>query len=106
MARVTTTLMVTVPETVDVEELEQEIITGMADRLRDDHGYQLAGVSASASGTANAYPLVPTGSIVVDQEPGALSVKLQGVNVDAGDLFTGVTASWSKRHEGLRAEIG
>lgn len=57
MARVTTTLTVTVPETVDVDEFEQEIITGMADRFRDDHGYELAGVSASASGTANAYPL-------------------------------------------------
>ena len=101
-----TTLTVTVPETVDVEELESEIITSVADRLRDDHGYQLAGVSASASGTANPYPLHPTGSIIVDQEPGALRVKLQGVTVDAGDLFTGVSSELEQRHEGLRAEIG
>ena len=88
MARVTT-LTVTLPETVDVQQLEQGIVTAVADRLRDDHGYELAGASASASGTANEYPLHPTGSIVVDKKPAALSVTLQGVKVDAGDLFTG-----------------
>jgi hypothetical protein len=43
---------------------------------------------------------------VVDQEPGALRVKLQGVKVDAHDLFTGVSSELEQRHEGLRAEIG
>ncbi len=102
-----TSLTVTVPETVDVKELEDEIVTAVADRLRDDHGYELAAaVSASASATGNEYPLHPAGSIVVDQEPGALSVKLHGVKVDAHDLFTGVSSGLEQRHEGLRAEIG
>lgn len=97
----------TVPATVDVNELEQEIVTAVADRLRDDHGYELvAAVRASASGTGNEYPLHPASSIVVDQEPGALRVKLQGVKVDAHDLFTGVSSELEQRHEGLRVEIG
>jgi hypothetical protein len=85
-----TSLTVTLPEIVDVKELEHEIVEAVADRLRDDHGYELvAGVSASASGTGNEYPLHPTSSIVVDKEPGALRVKLQGVKVDAHDLSRG-----------------
>jgi len=85
-----TSLTVTVPETVDVTELEREVVTAVADRLRDDHGYDLVTeVRARASGTANEYPLHPAGSIIVDREPGALRVKLHGVKVDADDLFTG-----------------
>jgi hypothetical protein len=89
MVRVST-LKVTVPATVDVNELEHEIVTALADRLRDDHGYELAvAVSANASGTEHEYPLHPAGSVAVDQEPDALRVKLHGVKVDAHDLFTG-----------------
>ena len=100
-------LTVTVPETVDVTELEREIVAAVADRLRDDHGYDLvAEVRAGASGTGNEYPLHPAGSIVVDREPGALRVKLHGVTVDAHDLFTGVSSELEQRHEGLCIEIG
>ena len=68
-----TDLTVTLPEAVDVEELEHEIVTAVADRLRDDHGDELmAEVRASASGTASEYPLHPTSSILVDKKPGAL----------------------------------
>ena len=102
-----TTLILTVPDTVDVKELEHEIVTAMADRLRDDHGYELvADVSASSSGSRNEYPLRPTGSIIVDVKPGALNVNLHGVKVDAHDLFTAVCSEVEQRHEGLRAEIG
>jgi hypothetical protein len=102
-----TSLTVTLPETVDVKELEREIVTAVADRLRDDLGYELAAeVRAGASGTANEYPLHPTSSIVVEKKPGALRVKLQGVNIDAHDLFTGVSSELEQRHEGLRSEIG
>jgi len=100
-------LTVTVPETVDVTELECEIVTAVADKLRDDHGFDLAAeVRASASGTGNEYPLHPAGSIVVDRELGALRVKLHSVKVDAHDLFTGVSSELEQRHEGLRVEIG
>jgi len=100
-------LTVTVPETVDVTEFEREIVTAMADRLRDDHGLDLAEeVMASASGTGNEYPLHPAGSIIVDRDPGALRVKLHAVKVDARDLFTGVSSELEQRHEGLRVEIG
>jgi hypothetical protein len=102
-----TTLILTVPDTVDVKELEHEVVTAMADRLRDDHGYELvADVSASSSGSRNEYPLRPTGSIIVDVQPGALNVNLHGVEVDAHDLFTAVCSEGEQRHEGLRAEIG
>ena len=102
-----TTLTVTLPDTVDVTELERELVTAVADRLRDDHGYELmAEVRANASGTASEYPLHPTSSIVVEKKPGALRVKLKGVNVDAHDLFTGVSSELEQRHEGLGAEIG
>ena len=100
-------LTVTVPETVDATALECEIVTAVADKLRDDHGFDLVGgVRASASGTGNEYPLHPAGSIVVDREPGALRVKLHAVKVDAHDLFTGVSSELEQRHEGLRVEIG
>lgn len=102
-----TSLTLTLPETVDVNELESEIVTAVADRLRDDHGYQLmAEVRPSASGTATEYPLHPTSSIVADRKPGALTVKLKGVSVDANDLFTGLSSELEQRHEGLRAAIG
>ncbi|MGB8388009.1 hypothetical protein [Mycobacterium sp.] len=101
-----TSLTVTLPETVDVKELEHEIVTAVADRLRDDLGYELvAEVRASASGTRNEYLLHPTSSIVVDKKPGVLRVKLQGVKINAHDLFTGVSSALEQRHEGLRAEI-
>jgi hypothetical protein len=102
-----TSLTVTVPETVDATELEREIVKAVADRLRDDHGYDLVAEGrASASGTGSRYPLRPAGSIVVDQDPGALRVKLHDVTVDAHDLFTGVSSELEQRHEGLRVEIG
>ena len=102
-----TTLTVTVPETVDAGELERELVTAMADRLRDDHGYELsANVSAGASETVNEYPLKPTGSIVVDISPGALRAKLRGLDVDAHDLFVGISSELEQRYDGLRAEIG
>jgi hypothetical protein len=102
-----TVLTLTLPETIDVEEFESEIITAVADRLRDDHGYQLVTEPRTADwGTRGEHPLNPTGSIVVDREPGALKIKLKGVRVDAHDLFTGVTSELEQRHEGLRAEIG
>ena len=101
-----TSLTVSVPETVDVTELEQELVTAVADRLRDDHGCQLtAEVKATASG-ATEYPLRPAGGIVVKRQPGALKVKLKGVDVDARDLFTGVSSELEQRHDGLGAEIG
>ncbi len=102
-----TVLTLTLPETIDVEEFESETVTAVADRLRDDHGYELAAEPRTAdSGTRSEHPLNPAGSIVVDREPGALKIKLNGVRVDAHDLFTGVTSELEQRHEGLRAEIG
>ena len=68
-------LKLTVPGTVDIGELEHEIVTAVADRLRDDYGYELmAGARPRASETANTYRLHPTGSIVVDKEHGVLTV--------------------------------
>jgi len=102
-----TILTLTLPETVDVADFEGEIVTAIADRLRDDHGYQLAAETPTAgSGTRSEHPLHPAGSIVIDRKPGELKIKLDGVKVDAHDLFTGVTSELEQRHEGLRAEIG
>ena len=94
------------PSLVDPDELASEIVTGLADRLRDDHGYELvAGTGTGGTGTRE-HPLRPAGSIVVDSEPGKLTVTLRGVNVDARDLFTGVGSELEQRHEGLRVGIG
>lgn len=102
-----TSLTVTVPQTVDVKELESEIVTAVADRLRDDHGYELvAEAGAGDSGTRHEHALHSAGSIIVDKKPGALKVELHGVKVDAHDLFTGVSSELEQRHGGLRAEIG
>jgi len=90
-----------------VKELESEIVTAVADRLRDDHGYELvAKAGAGDSGTRNEHALHPAGSIIVDSKPGALRVELHGVKVDAHDLFTGVSSELEQRHGGLRVEIG
>jgi len=43
---------------------------------------------------------------VVDKKPGGLKVELHGSEVDADDLFTGVSSELEQRHEGLRVEIG
>ena len=102
-----TSLTLTVPETVDVKELESEIVTAVADRLRDDHGYELvAETGAGDSGTRSEHELHPAGSIIVDKKPGVLKVELHGVKVDAHDLFTGVSSELEQRHGGLRVEIG
>ena len=101
-----TTLKLTVPDTVDVDELQREIVTAVSDRLRDEHGYELvASMSPIASEAGHEYPLHPSGSIVVDEEAGGLKVRLHGVGVDAHDLFTGVSSEVEQRHEGLRAEL-
>ena len=36
-----TSLTLPSPESVDVKEFEREILTALADRLRDDHGYRI-----------------------------------------------------------------
>lgn len=101
-----TRLTLTVPETVDPDELASEIVTALVDRLRDDRGYELAtGTGTGGTGTRE-YPLHPAGSIVVGSEPGTLTVTLRGVNADAHDLFTGVSSELEQRHEGIRAGIG
>ena len=95
----------TVPETVDVTELVQEIVTGVADRLRDEHGYELTAETEAGSAGSNEYPLRPSGSVVVEEKPNAVRVRLKGVDVDAHDLFTGVSSELEQRHEGLWVEI-
>ncbi|WP_169716550.1 hypothetical protein [Mycobacterium europaeum] len=83
-----TRLTLTVPETVDPDELASEIVTALVDRLRDDRGYELAtGTGTGGTGTRE-YPLHPAGSIVVGSEPGTLTVTLE------------------QRHEGIRVGIG
>lgn len=98
-------MTVTVPETMNVGDLVREIVTAVADRLRDDHGYRLQAPSAAASATRIEYPLHPAGRIAIDRKPGALKVKLHGVDVDSRDLFTGVSSELGLRHDGLRTEI-
>jgi hypothetical protein len=90
----------------DIAGLEQELVTAVADRLRDEHGYQL-GDSPSGGGSKadHEYRLLPAGGIVVHHHPRALMVKLRGVDVDARDLFTGVSSQLEQRHDGLGSEI-
>ncbi|AQT79154.1 hypothetical protein B1R94_07520 [Mycolicibacterium litorale] len=95
------TLKVRVPATVDVTALQSEIVTALADRLRDDHGYSLVGNSADSG----EYRLAPSGSIVVRSQGDVVTVKLRGVDADAGDLFTVVSGELEQRHDGVHIEI-
>ncbi len=102
-----TALKVEIPTTVDVTELEEEIVTALGERLRDDHGYKLAEAQSVVVGGANSYPLQPGGSIVVDKGDDAITVKLRvASDVDAADLFTAISSTLQQRHDGLRTEIG
>jgi hypothetical protein len=103
-----TALKVEIPTTVDVTELEEEIVTALGERLRDDHGYKLSEAqSVVVTGGANSYPLQPGGSIVVDKGDDAITVKLRvASDVDAADLFTAISSTLQQRHDGLRTEIG
>lgn len=95
-----------IADTVDVDALEDEVVTAIADRLRDEHGYELR--DAVSSGDADAereYALLPSGGITVRRRTGGLVVKLRGVDVDADDLFTGVSSELEQRHDGLRVEL-
>jgi hypothetical protein len=101
-----TTLKLSAPETVDLAELEQEVVTAVADRLRDEHGYEIRDAAAASGPNAGReYRLDRDGAIVVHRDRDALTVKLRGVSVDARDLFTGVSSELEQRHEGLRVEI-
>jgi len=102
-----TRMTVTIPAEVDAGELERELVTAVANRLRDNHGYRLAAESPQdASAARTEYPMDPAGKVVVDKKPGALKVKLRGLEVDAHDLFTGISSELELRHDGLRTEIG
>ncbi len=97
----------TIPAEVDAGELERELVTAVANRLRDNHGYRLAAENPlDASAARTEYPMDPAGKVVVDKKPGALKVKLRGLEVDAHDLFTGISSELELRHDGLRTEIG
>lgn len=100
-------LRVRLPETVDVVQLEREIVDGAVARLRDDHGYELSSSAAipRIRGARHEYRLRPTGCIVIERERNALSVRLHGVAVDARDLFTAVCGDIEQRHDGLDTEI-
>jgi hypothetical protein len=79
----------------------------VADRLRDDHGDELvAAAGPVAQEPEKSTRCHPAGSIVVNRKPGVLKIMLHGVQVDAHDLFTGVSSELEQRHEGLRVEIG
>jgi hypothetical protein len=99
-------MKLTVPDTVDRTELQEEIIGGLADRLRDEHGYELeeSASSTPSPSTHTVRTLLPHGSIVVDSD-GALTVSLHRVDVDARDLFIAVLSELEQRHEGIRAEL-
>lgn len=102
-----TRLTITVPDTVDAADLQDEIVTAVADRLRDDQGYELlTGDRVNAGGIGREYRLHPGGSILIDSAPGTLVVRLHDVRVDANDLFTGVSSELEQRHEGVRVDIG
>jgi hypothetical protein len=103
-----TTLTLSIPELVDTAALERELVTALADRLRDEHGHRLSSEARamnSADG-AHDYQLTPDGAIVVDRGPRTLAVKLRGVDIDAQDLFIGVSSELEQRHAGLGVEIG
>ena len=100
-----TTMLINTAEGADNGALEDELVTAMADRLRDEHGYELGVERGDQAGAEHEYPLSPSGGIVVRHRDGTLTVKLRGVDVDAHDLFTGVGSELEQRHDGLHVEL-
>lgn len=98
------TLTLTVPDTVDIGELENEVLASVGDRLRDDYGYERSG-AVSRDSNRDSYPLHPAGSIVVEKKTGRVVVKLHEVEADSYDLFRAVSGDLEQRHEGVSAEI-
>jgi hypothetical protein len=76
-----TTLKLSGQGIANVARLEQELVTAVADKLRDEHGYELRDFpSADGSEADHEYRLFPAGGIVVHHHPRALMVKLRGVD--------------------------
>jgi hypothetical protein len=102
-----TALTLTVPDTVDATALEEELVTALADRLRDEYAYELHdSPGARSADVEHEYGLDPGGAITVHRRAGTLTVKVRGVAVDVRDLFTGVSSELEQRHDGLGTEIG
>jgi hypothetical protein len=103
-----TALTVDVPETVDIGRLEVEVVTALADRLRDEHGDELAQPPTLGDDAASdhVYALSPTGRIVVRHHGSAMTIELRDVDVDARDLYTGVSSELEQRYDGLRIQLG
>ncbi|MCV7424540.1 hypothetical protein H7K45_28755 [Mycobacterium yunnanensis] len=100
-----TALVLQLPAIVEPAEFEAEVVVSVADRLRDDHGYSRSPGSPGADGDEHRYHLVPNGSIAVVRGQGRMVVRLHGIDVDARDLFTGVSSELEQRHDGLAVEI-
>lgn len=101
-----TMLTITVPATVDLADLEQQTVSALADRLRDDHGCELTDLRPHTSEWGNEYRLAPTGRIVVDNHQNKLTVRLHGLPVDAHDLFVAVSSELEQQYDELSTEIG
>lgn len=101
-----TRLTITTPATVDLADLEQQTVSALADRLRDDHGYELPNLHPRPSESGNEYQLAPTGRIVVDSRQNTLTVRLHGLDVDAHDLFIAVSSELEQQYDELSTEIG
>ncbi|KAA0099625.1 hypothetical protein CIW49_08495 [Mycolicibacterium sp. P1-18] len=100
-----TTLSMHLPVTVDPDEFEEEVVTAVADRLRDEHGFERSPGSTGSDETEHRYQLTPDGAIVVVRRQDRLTVRLRELDVDARDLFTGVSSELEQRHDGLAVEI-
>ncbi|GAS87168.1 hypothetical protein [Mycolicibacterium brisbanense] len=101
-----TMLTVTAPATVDLEDLEQQTVSALADRLRDDHGCELTDSQPRPSEWGNEYQLAPTGRIIVDSHQNTLTVRLRDLAVDAHDLFVAVSSELEQQYDELSTEIG
>src|SRR4051794_30941592 len=99
-------LTMRLPATVDPVEFEEEVVTAVSDRLRDEHGYERTLGPTGSGESEHRYQLAPTGAIVVEQRQGLLTVRLREIDVDIRDLFTGLSSELEQRHDGLTVEIG
>ncbi len=101
-----TTMTMRLPDTADPAEFEEEVVTALSDRLRDEHGYERTSGPTGSGDSEHHFRLAPTGAIVVVQRQGRLTVRLREIDVDSRDLFTGVSSELEQRHDGLAVEIG
>jgi hypothetical protein len=101
-----TEMTVSVPVGTSSTEVIREVLDDLRDRLSDQYGYEATGETSPTARGLN-HAMSRNANVEVIDHDGTVTFKLHGfVDVDAHDLFTGVSSGIEQRHVGTRVEIG